>query len=147
MSAIHGKNTYISVTTLSPAPTGAHDISPYCDTSAFNYVRDSHDLTTYGQDGHVYGGGLTNHSFSCGGKYDTSTTAGPRAIFGPLMSATGEQLVSVTRRVEGTGSGKPEETFNALLTGFVETSPVADYVTWSADFQVSGSVTRTTQGA
>lgn len=145
MTTSHGRLTVIKVTAASPAPTGAIDISVYCNTSSFNLVRDSHDSTTYGATGHTYADGLTNHTFSLGGVYDTSTTTSPHAIFAALMSSTGGQLISIERQVEGTGSGKPKETFNALLTGYVETSPVADLVSWTGDFQVSGAITSTTQ--
>lgn len=145
MSTVHGKNTVIKVTCASPAPTGAIDISFCCNTSAFNEVRDSHDVTCYGATGHAYADGLTNHTFSLGGVYDTSTSTGARAIFGALMSSTGGQLISIERQVEGTGTGKPKDTFSGLVTSYTETNPAADMVTWTAEVQISGAVTRTTQ--
>jgi hypothetical protein len=53
----------------------------------------------------------------------------------------------VVRRPEGTGSGRPQDSFSGLCTEYKESSPVADFVTWTASFRISGVVTSTTQGA
>ena len=47
--------------------------------------------------------------------------------------------------VEGTGTGKPTETFDGLLTKYAESSPVADYVQWSAEFELNEAPVETTQ--
>lgn len=130
----HGKDTYISV--------AGNDLTTFCNTSEFERTVDSHDVTTYGAEDHAYQGGLGDGTFTMGGLYDT-TASGPKAIIEPLIEAKAN--VTVIRRPEGTGSGLPQESFSVLITSYVETSPVADMVTWSCDMQKSGAVTRTTQ--
>ena len=132
MAFVHGKNTYVSV--------NGHDISTYCNTSAFTRGGDSHDVTTYGKDDHVFAGGLKNNTMTLGGIYD-AVSGGPGGVFRPIVMT----VVAVVRRTEGTGSGKPNEAFNALVTSYVETNPVADMISWSAELQVSDAVTLTTQ--
>jgi hypothetical protein len=75
------------------------------------------------------------------GIYDNSAGAGPRAIVPPLVGST----VELIRRPEGTGSGKPQDRVDVLVLNYVETSPVADMVSWSCSMQMSGVVDRTAQ--
>jgi hypothetical protein len=133
MAFQHGKDTYISV--------GGDDISSWTNTSELSRGAQSHDLTMYGADDEVHGGGLRNGKFTCGGRYDKTAVTGTSAVLDPLVGT----VVEIVRRVEGTGTGRPEQTFDGLLVSYVETSPVADYVAWSAEFTVSGGVTPSTQ--
>lgn len=132
MAFVHGKDTFISV--------NASDISAFCNTSTFTRTADSHDVTTYGSNNHVYVGGLGDGTSSIGGIYDNGAT-GPRDIIEPLIGT----VVTFIRRPEGTGSGKPQDSVQALITNYVETSPVADMVTWTSELQLSGDVTSTNQ--
>lgn len=135
MSRVHSKHMVIKV--------GANDVSTYCNSSEYGPKLDAHDNTGYGADGHTYDGGLTDGTFKMGGKYDSTATTGPRAIFNAAIAAGVTE--SVTRQPEGTGSGKPQDVFDWLPTSYVETAPVADYVAWSAEGNISGSVDSTPQ--
>lgn len=129
MAKKHGKSTVILV--------GAADLSTYCDASELERTADTHDTTTYGNDAHRYNGGLLDGKFVMSGKYDTTAVSGPRAVLEPLLGIDG---TVVTRRGEGTGAGKPQDLFNAVLNKYVETNPVADMVTWSAEWNIDGDV-------
>lgn len=131
----HGRHTVILLNNK--------DISVYCTTSQLEKNADKHDVTTYGKDAHVYSGGLTDGGMSISGIYDNSAVAGPRAVIDPLVG----QVVEVVRRPEGAGNGKPEDTFDVLVEKYVETSPVADMVTWSVDLQPSDTIDSTPQGS
>lgn len=132
MAFVHGKDTEIEVATK--------DLSPYTNTSEFTRGADSHDVTTYGKDDHVHKGGLRTGGFTMGGIYDSTASTGPAAALEPLIGTT----VAIERRPEGSGTGKPQQAFSAVLTSYVETSPVADMVSWSAEFTVSDAVVTTT---
>ena len=132
MAFVHGKNTFVSL--------NGSDLSAFCDSSTFGRKSDKHDLTTYGKDDHVYGGGLGDGSASIGGFYD-NTAAGPRDIIEPLIGT----VVTFIRRPEGTGSGKPQDSVSVLVEEYEETSPVADYVKWTATLQPSDAITSTNQ--
>lgn len=132
MSFVHGKNTYVSVNST--------DLSAFTNTSEYSRNPDTHDVTTYGKNDHVFSGGLGNGTFSMGGIYD-SGVSGPRAILKPLEG----QQTRIVRRPEGTGSGKPQDQFDAIVQNYVETSPVADMIAWTCEFQMSGAVTGTAQ--
>lgn len=130
MAFVHGKE---SVVTL-----GGDDLTAFINNVAFNRTADSHDTTTYGQTGHTFQGGLTNGTCTLTGIYDDSAT-GPEAIIVPLIGT----VVELVWKPEGNGVGKPIRTCDVLVTGYDETSPVADMIAWSASLQISGAVADT----
>lgn len=130
---LHGKNTVFKVATK--------DLSGVTDSSELNIQSDVHDVTGYGNNSHRKNGGLLNGSFKASGTYDTTALTGPRAVLRPLIGTT----VAVIRQPEGTGVGKPQDAFNAVLNGYVETNPVADMVKWSAEFDIDGDVNSAVQ--
>lgn len=135
MAFIHAKNTVITVATK--------DLSAYTDTSELPRTADSHDVTTYGNDSHRKAGGLLDGTFTMSGTYDSTAVTGPRAALKPLLGT----VVAIIRQPEGAGSSLPQDSFDALLTGFTETNAVADYVKWSATFEIDGDVDSTAQSA
>lgn len=132
MTFVHGKNTFVSV-------DGA-DLSAYTDSSERPRSADSHDVTTYGNESHRKAGGLKDGTFQMSGTYDNGV-GGPRAILDPLVG----EVVEIIRRPAGTGAGKAQDTFNALLQEYTESSPVADMVKWTAKFEIDGDVDSTPQ--
>jgi hypothetical protein len=133
VTLVHGKGVFVSL--------DANDLSTFCNTSTPERTSDSHDVTTYGKDAHVFNGGLLNGSGSIGGFYDSSTSSGPRAVIEPLLGT----VVTYIDRPEGTGTGKPSRSVDVLVLKYTETRPVADMITWSADLQFSDDVTISTQ--
>lgn len=133
MAFIHGKNTVVKVATK--------DLSAYTDTSELPRTADSHDVTTYGNVAHRKAGGLFDGTFTMSGTYDGSAVNGPRAVLEPLLGT----VAAVIRQPEGAGTGKAQDLFNALLTGFTETNAVADMVKWAATFEIDGDVDSTPQ--
>lgn len=129
---VHAKDTYISV--------DGDDLSAFTNTSELDREADEHDVTCYGADAHDYEGGLLNGTGSLSGIYD-STANGPRGVLRPLLGTK----VTVVRRPEGTGTGKPQDSVTALIRRYVETNPVADMVAWSCEIRLCGNVTSTTQ--
>jgi hypothetical protein len=131
MAFVHGKTTKITIATK--------DISPYTKTSSFEKSADVHDTTGYGATDHTKAGGLGDGKFTCSGTYDNTASTGPRNALLALVGTT----VAVVRNPEGTGTGKPNDAFSGVLTKYVETNPVDDMVTWSAEVEISGAVTTT----
>ncbi len=133
MTTVHGKATILTVATK--------DISVFCKTSTLERGAAVHNTTGYGVDDEINAGGLRNGKFTVSGVYDNTVSTGPRNALNSLVGT----VVAITRKVEGTGTGKPLDTFNAVLEKYVETSPHDEMVTWSADFTVSGAVAATVQ--
>lgn len=97
---------------------------------------DSHDTTLSGDDDHVFSPGLGTGSFTCDGIYDNTAGTGPAAVLKPLINT----VVEVVRQVDGTGTGKAQEIFDAHITKYTETAPVNDMVKWALDCTVSGPI-------
>jgi hypothetical protein len=133
MSFVHGKDTFISL-------NGAN-LSTFVNNSELSREADEHDLTTYGKSAHVVGGGLLTGKASMSGIYDNTAGTGPRAVIRPLIGTN----VTLIRRPEGTGTGKPQDSATVHVKNYVETNPVADYVAWSCEMTVSDTVTSSTQ--
>lgn len=134
MAFVAGKNLFFSL--------NGNNISAYCDSIDVERKIDSIDTTTFGQAGHTYLGGMTDGSIKVSGTYDSSAS-GPKAVFEPIMAAG--LLVSAIYRPEGTGTGKPTETFSVLVTSYKESSKAADMIKWDGEMQISGTVTTATQ--
>lgn len=134
MAFIAAKGAFLSV--------NGGNVSQYLNSIESNRKIDSIDTTTFGQTGHVYQGGLTDGTFSCAGLYDSSVS-GPKAVIEPLMAAG--NLVPVIYRPEGTGSGKPQQTCNGLVSTYVESSALNDMIKWTMELQISGTVTNAAQ--
>jgi hypothetical protein len=137
MTLKHGKDTVVKVNSV--------DLSQYTNESEISKTTDTHDTTHYGDDAHEHSPGLNNGTFTMGGTYDTTAATGPRAALNIVYA--GNAAVPIIRQPEGTGSSKPQDSFNAILTGYTETNPVADMVKWKADFQITGDVDTTAQSA
>jgi hypothetical protein len=135
MAYQHGRFTVITV--------NAKDLSQYTKTSTLELDQDVHDTTGYGSTAHTKMGGLTDASFTMSGTYDSTASTGPRAALLSLITTPAGTTITV--KPEGTGSGKPLDTFTGILKKYTQTAPVDDMVTWSADFEVSGAVASTTQ--
>lgn len=139
MSRSHGKKTIFTV--------DGNDLSRHTKNSGWESTLDAEDTTCYGVDDHEYDISLGDGKFTADGVYDTAST-GPRTVLQGIQDdqkSGAKGLVTVVRRIEGTGSGKPQETFSAIVTKYGETSASTGYVMWSAEFQKSGAVNRTAQ--
>lgn len=127
MAFTHSKNTVVLL--------DDNDISAFTNSTTYNRSADSHEVTTYGKNSKVYNGGLKDGTVTIGGLYDDGAT-GPRAVIQPLLGT----VVEFVFRPEGTGTGKPEDTVNVLVTAYNESSPVADQIQWTAELQMSDDV-------
>lgn len=131
MARIHSKQTVIQV--VHPDTGVVYEIGQFAQDSNCEQSVGTEDNTTYGQDSLVFDPTLETGAFGCSGKYDSAVT-GPRAILKPLK---GRKCV-FRYRPEGTGSGLPQDEFEAIITKYVETAPFAGYRTWALETQPSG---------
>lgn len=134
MAFVHGKSAYVSV--------DGDDLSAYANSVTFTRTGDSHETTTFGANSKTYAPGLKDATATIEGIYDNTALTGPGAVLRPLL---GGAAVTLVYRPEGTGTGKPQASVSAVVTSYEETVPVADMVTWSAEFQFTGDITDSTQ--
>lgn len=142
MTEVHGSDTVVLVK-LASAVGAAEDISIVCKASEIQRKTGTQDLSTYGSRDEVHKGQMKGATFNLSGKYNSGSTLNPRATFESHIA----EDFTITRRLEGTGSAKPQQLFTAVLTGYNDPAPVADWHVWSATFTVSGPIDYTPQGA
>ena len=133
MAFTHGKD---SVFKLDNSGGSLTDISTYVNNVDFPETADVSETTTLGADNKTYIAGLKDATISLSGLWDATADA----IFGAVVGQSA--TLSYEYSPEGTASGKVKYTGEAILTSYAISSPVGDAVGYSADLQVSGSVTR-----
>lgn len=133
MPFIHSKGAVITI--------NAQSLTAYANNIEWARTADSHDVTTFGKNDHVFMGGLGNGTATVTGFYDSTAVTGPRGILEPLIGT----VVGMIYRPEGTGTGKPEDSVNVLVTGYTESVPVADMITWQCSLQLSDAVVTSAQ--
>lgn len=132
MARKHSKLTVIII--------DGNDISVDCNDSNCAQSSKTEDTTTYGKNTEVYDPTLKGGAFGCSGKYANGAT-GPRAVLKPLVGTK----VTVQYRPEGTGSGLPQDEFEAVITDYSETAPVGGYRLWALQTQPSDDWNTTAQ--
>lgn len=128
MAAAHGKTTVLTIATK--------DISLFTKTSNYERTSPEHATTGYGVDDETYLGGVRKNTFTCGGAYDNTALVGPRIVLHAVVGT----VVVIVRKVEGAGTGKPQDTFSAVVTKYAESNPYDDIVSWSAEFTITGPI-------
>lgn len=135
MAFVHGKDSVFKIDNSGGTLT---DISSYVNSVDFPETADVAETTTLGDGSKTYIVGLKDSSLSIAGLWDSTLDGILGAVIG--QSAT----LSFEYSPEGTGSGAIKYTGECILTSYAQNSPVGDVVSYSADFQVSGDVTRAT---
>lgn len=135
MAFVHGKD---SVFKLDNSGGSLTDISAYVNSVDFPETADVAETTTLGDGSKTYIVGLKDSTLSVAGLWDATADA----IFGAVVGQSA--TLSFEYSPEGTATGKVKYTGEAILTSYAQNSPVGDVVSYSADFQVSGAVTRGT---
>ena len=135
MAFTHGKD---SVFKLDNSGGTLTDISSYVNNVDFPETADVAETTTLGAGNKTYIVGLKDATMSISGLWDSTLDGILGVVVG--QSAT----LSFEYSPEGTGSGAIKYTGEAICTSYSQSSPVGDVVGYSADFQVTGAVTRGT---
>lgn len=135
MAFTHGKD---SVFKLDNSGGSLTDISAYVNNVDFPETVDVAETTVLGKDNKTYIVGLKDATISLSGLWDSTADA----IFGAVLGQSA--TLSFEYSPEGTSSGKVKYTGETILTNYAISSPVGDVVAYSADLQVSDSITRGT---
>ena len=109
------------------------DVGRWCNDSTVEKNAGTEDTTLYGDQAIVKDALLPSGTCSFGGKYD-SDAAGPRAVLMPLVGTK----VNIKYRPEGTGTGLPQDSFDAVITKYNETAPIGGYRAWTCETEPSG---------
>lgn len=139
MAKTHGKETAFTIT---DSGSTERDISAYLTSVDFSRDVDTPESTTFGDDDREYIVGLRGASFSVSGFWDDTATSGPDVVLNGLLGLATASTFEYGP--EGSTTGDIRYTGSCFLTSYSTSSPVDGITTFSADFIVTGAVTRDT---
>jgi hypothetical protein len=138
--ALHSKLTRIKLETPGAVMT---DISTYCDKFEKDEELDLSNVTTFGVNGKQWLAGFTDGTVKIGGPL----TRASAQFFSALVEAFRDGTIDTAGleyHPEGTSAGDVKETAEVIIKNYKESSSAEAALTWSADMQISGVVTHTT---
>jgi hypothetical protein len=131
----HGKNASFKVDNSGGTLT---DISNTLNSVTFPREIETLETTSFGSSTRSYVVGFSDATVSIEGSFDATVDAHLAGILGQ------EASVSFEYGPEGTTAGQVKYTGEALMTSYETSAGVGDIVTYSAEFQVTGAITRGT---
>jgi predicted secreted protein len=140
MAFRHGKNAVLK---LDNSAGTLVDLSSYLNEISMPRSIETGETTTFGVNAKTYITGLSDATISLSGNFDSTADAHFSGILSALLTGSIDS-VSFEYGKEGSTSGRVKYSGEALLTSYEVSSPVADVVTFSAELQVTGAITRGT---
>jgi hypothetical protein len=131
----HGKSTVFKVDNSGGSLT---DISNTLTDVSFPQSVDTAETSTFGSSAKSYVVGLTDSTLSISGNFDATVDAHLAAVLGQAAS------LSFEYGPEGSTAGYVKYTGEAYLTSYEKSGAIGDVVSYSAEFQVTGAITRGT---
>ena len=129
----HGKNSQFTI-----ADSGAvvRDISTALNSVTMPRSIETLETTSFGSSSKSYVVGFSDSTISIEGSFDATVDAHLAGILGQ------EASVSFEYGPEGTTAGLVKYTGESFMTSYETSAGVGDIVTYSAEFQVTGAITR-----
>ena len=112
------------------------EISSLTQTTDVNIV----EVTAFGDAAATYVEGLPNSNYSVAGAFDPAASQGDATIFTRIGSGAATASFETTGAVAGTNA--PVYSGSAFVSSYSITSDVGGATTYTADFQVSGALSR-----
>ena len=129
----HGKSTDFAIDDTGGS---SRNISDTLTDVSFPQTIDTAETTAFGSSNKSYIVGLKDTTISVSGIWDATVDG--------YLSGTEPASRSFIFGPAGSTGGNVKYTGEAIMTNYAVSNPVGDVVTFSADFQVTGAVTRGT---
>ena len=134
MSFVHGSRGHIALGTAS-VPGTATDISLYVTSVSFPFGVDTAEITALGATAKSYLAGLEDATISIEGKFHATVDA---HLNGIRRLAT----IAFVYGPAGSTTGNPKYSGTCMLTSYDVETGIDDAVSFSAELQCVGSITR-----
>jgi|TARA_R100001230_G_C5629197_1_gene137213 hypothetical protein len=131
---VHGKSVDFA---LDDTSGSSRNISDTLNSVDFPEVTETADTTAFGSSSRSFIVGLESATISISGLWDST-------VDGYMKGGTEPASRSFIYGPAGSTGGNVKYTGEAIMTNYSISSPVGDVVTYSADLQVTGAVTRGT---
>lgn len=142
MAFIHGKKTGFKIDNSGGTLT---DISAYVNEASLSRSIETAEVTVFGNSAKQYITGLSDGTISISGSFDSasaSTVDGVLSgILGQDATVTFELIPNNATAVSATN---PKYTGESIMTSYEVSASVGEAVTFSAEFQCTGTITRAT---
>ncbi len=129
----HGKSAVFKVDN---AAGSIQDISNTLNSVSFPREAETLETTSFGSSDRTYVVGFKNQTISIEGSFDAATDT----ILAGILGA--EASVSFEYGPEGSTSTFTKYTGECFMTSYETSAGVGDVVSYSAEFQITGAVTR-----
>lgn len=139
MPFVHGKGLAFKIDNAAGV---LQTLTAYVDSVDLNQSVDTAESTTAGAEAKTYLSGQSDATLSISGKYDSTASSGPDVTLNGLIGL--ETTSTFEYGPEGGTTGKIKYTGECFLTGYTISAPVGDVVSFTADFQVTGAITKST---
>jgi TP901-1 family phage major tail protein len=141
MAFVHGKKAVFKIDNSAGTPT---DISAFCEEVSLSRSIETAETTTFGNDSKTYITGLTDATVSLSGKFDAANASAVDAVLTGILGSASTVSWAYRTSSASTSTSNPEYQGEGILTSYEVAATVGDAVTFSAELQVSGAVTRAT---
>lgn len=129
----HGKSAVFKVDNAAGTLT---NISDTLNSVSFPREAETLETTSFGSSDRSYVIGFKNATVSVEGSFDATVDTHLAAILGQ------EASVSFEYGPEGSTAGSTKYTGEAFMTSYETSAGVGDIVSYSAEFQITGAITR-----
>lgn len=126
---------------VSPATTGYTNFSTLVKSVSFSEPADTAETSTLGTTAKTYVAGLKDATVSFEGIYDGAAAPTIDSVLNVLLGA---EFAWVIIGPQGPTSTYPQYRGKGIITSYEVSAPVDDVVSFTAELQVSGGLTRTT---
>lgn len=137
MAFTHGKG---GVFKIDNAAGTLQTLTAYVDQWSISNSVDMAETTTMGSEVKTYLSGQSDGTISVSGLYDSTASTGPDVVLQGLIGL--ETTSTFELGPEGSAAGKTRYTGECFLTGYEITAAKGDAVKFTADFQISGAITK-----
>lgn len=134
MAFTHGSRAVLKISSAASALT---DVSAYLSSAGLSNVADVAETSTLNSTAKQYIGGLKDGSFPLEGNFEPTADA----LLSGVLGGTADDFEYYPA---GTATGSPKYTGSGFLVSYEITTAVDDAAKFSAEYQVTGGITRGT---
>jgi hypothetical protein len=135
MPFVHGKSAVFKV---DDSGGTLRDISAFLEEVSFPRSVETAETTTFGNSAKTYITGLSDATISISGSFDATADGYLAGVLG------GATALEFEYGPAGSAGGTIKYSGTCIMTSYEVSSPVGDKVAASAEFQVTGAITRGT---
>lgn len=139
MAFVHGKTSKFSIDN---AAGSLIDISAYCDDVSFSRNLDTAEVSTFGDSAKEYLIGMSDATISISGKFDAAGASTVDAVLSGILGASATSSFEYVPGGGSVGANNPGYQGECWLTSYEVSGAIGDAVSFSAEFQVTGAITR-----